>query len=367
MKKYILPIVLISSFPLYAEVGSIVAGQSLWWISQRIGQEADIIESKIDALTVCPQTSLSSDDIVSNQIVITSSGNYCLSEDVLVSSGIIIQASCVFLDLNNRRVDGFIQITNSVSDVAVTRGFVFANFAGSTLGMSVTSGCSNVILSDITVKDTATANDAGANGMVLSGSKIQVHHCTIQGGDGGTGGSAGGDGIDITGDKIVVRDCVISSGAGGNETVDPVTPGGNGGNGINVSGGGTTDIEIDHCLIYQTGAGGNNTAGGSGGDGGHGVAITADPSNVAVHDCVIRNTGAGGTGSGGNGTDGKAVEDLKPAGTGESFVWRNVAHNIANAVKYDLQAAGTEAGVFMPNPPPNTTTINSQFVNLFYS
>ena len=367
MKKIIVFIVLVSFSPICAVVGSIVSGQSLWWITQRIGQTADIIESKIDALSVCAQTSLSSDDISVNNIAITSPGAYCLSEDVLVSSGITIRASCVFLDLNNRRVDGFISVENSVSDVTVTRGFVFTNFAGSTFGIVVASGCSNVLISDITVKDTAESNEDGANGIVLNGSKIQVLNCTIQGGDGaGTGGFEGGNGIDMDGDSIVIRDCIISSGAGG-ESNNIGVAGGAAGNGINVFGTGAADIEIDRCLIYQTAAGGNNTAGGTGGAGGHGIAISADPNNVAVHDCVIRNTGAGGTGGGGNGADGKAVEDLKPAGTGESFVWRNVAHNIANAVKYDLQAGGTEDGVFMAYPPPNSTIIGNQFVNFFYS
>ncbi len=375
MKKIIVFIVLVSFSPICAVVGSIVSGQSLWWITQRIGQTADIIESKIDALSVCAQTSLSSDDISVNNIEITSPGMYCLSEDVLVSSGITIRASCVFLDLNNRRVDGFISVENNVADVTVTRGFVFANFAASTLGMQVTSGSSNVLFSDITVKDTAvTGGVAGAKGMVLSGSKIQVLNCTVQGGDagvvGGGAGLAGGHGIEIDGDNIVIRDCVILSGAGGN-TSDGDNTAGAGGNGINVFDAGAADIEIDRCLIYETGAGGNNTSGptgtANGGDGGHGIAISSDPSSVAVHDCVIRNTGAGGTGVDANGVGGKAVEDLKPAGTGESFVWRNVAHNIANTVKYDLQAGGTEDGVFMAYPPPNSTIIGNQFVNFFYS
>ncbi len=376
MKKIIVFIVLVNFSPICAVVGSIVSGQSLWWITQRIGQTADIIESKIDALTGCTPISLGVDDITTDTIFITSSGSYCLSENVLVSSGIAIQASCVFLDLNNRRVDGFISVENNVSDVTVTRGFVFANFALTTVGMQVTSGSSSVLFSDITVKDTAvTGNVVGAHGMLLSGSKIQVLNCTVQGGDagvvGGGAGLDGGHGIEIDGDNIVIRDCVILSGAGGN-TPDGDQTAGAGGNGINVFDAGAADIEIDRCLIYETGAGGNNTSNSStgnnnGGDGGHGVAISSDPSNVAVHDCVIRNTGAGGTGLDNNGVGGKAVEDLKPSGIGESFLYRNVAHNIANTVKYDLEAGGTEDGVFMAYPPPNSTIIGNQFVNFFYS
>jgi len=368
MKKIIVFIVLVSFSPICAVVGSIVSGQSLWWITQRIGQTADIIESKIDALPICAQTSLSSDDISVNNIEITSPGIYCLSEDVLVSSGITIRASCVFLDLNNRRVDGFISVENNVSDVTVTRGFVFANFAASTLGMRVTSGSSNVLFSDITVKDTAvTGGVAGADGMLLSGSKIQVFNCTVQGGDAGStssgAGLAGGHGIEIdtNASKVVVRDCVISSGAGGN-TSELEIQAGAGGDGVHIEG---TDIEIDRCLIYGTGAGGNGS--GNGGDGGNGVGITTNAVSVAVHDCIIRNTGAGGTGPDSDGTDGKAVEDLKTgAASVVSVVYRNVAHNIANAVKYNLQASG-EAGVFMAYPPPNSTFIGNQFVNLFYS
>lgn len=376
MKKIIVFIVLVSFSPISAEVGSIVSGQSLWWITQRIGQTADIIESKIDALSFCAQTSLSSDDISSNNIDITSPGLYCLSENLLVTSGITIQASCVFLDLNNRRVDGFISVENNVSDVTVTRGFVFANFATSTFGMRVTSGSSKVLFSDITVKRTAIAGGvAGANGMTLSGSKIQVHNCTVQGGDGGPTagvGFAGGHGIEIDSDasKVVVRDCVISSGAGGDTSGASKTAGA-GGNGVHIEG---TDIEIDQCIIYETGVGGSNTSGVSdgssnGGAGGHGVEITSNAVSAVVHDCVIRNTGAGGTATApdADGADGKAVEDLKLAGVGESFLYRNVAHNIANTVKYDLQAGGTEDGVFMPNPPSNAEIIGNQFVNFFYS
>lgn len=374
MKKSIVFIVLVSFSPMRAVVGQIVSGQSLWWISQRIGQTADIIESKIDALTGCTPTSLGVDDISANKIAITSPGAYCLSEDVLVSSGITIRASCVFLDLNNRRVDGFISVENSVSGVTVTRGFVFANFSTSTFGMSVTLGSSNVLFSDITVKDLAVAAGiAGANGMLLNGSEIQVLNCTLQGGDAGStssgAGLAGGHGIEIGlfGTNVVVRDCVISSGAGGDTSDNSVTAGA-GGEGVHISG---TNIEIDRCFIYETGAGGNNTGGATGtsdgGDGGNGVGIKTDAVSAAVHDCIIRNTGAGGTGPDADGVGGKAVEELLPAGPGESFVWRNVAHNIANAVKYDLQAGGTEDGVFMAYPPPNSTVIGNQFVNFFYS
>ncbi len=48
-----------------------------------------------------------------------------------------------------------------------------------------------------------------------------------------------------------------------------------------------------------------------------------------------------------------------------SLIYSNFAHNIANTIKYDLQAMGVESGVALPNPP--TATVINPYANVYAS
>ena len=352
MKKYALLSLLLLSSPVFATVGTIVSGQSLWWIVKRIGQTSDLIESKLDLLAGCSVTPLSSADISAGTITISSAGNYRLSEDVTANIG--ITASCVFLDLNNRRVVGNVQQgVSSLEDVEITNGVV--------VGLVSSNAFSKrFAVTNVSVWPTV----AGVSGITLATSDdAQIVGCTVKTADvAGVSGGNAGHGIAVqAGSGNVIRDCIIQSGAGGDHAAGA---GGDGGHGISVSSA-SANVEIDRCLIMATGDGGIGDSD-AGGDGGHGIRITSDCTKIAVHDCVIRKTGSGGIGNTANGADGKAVDDDVTLSGSESVFLRNFAHKISNQIKYDLQATNTEQGTVIGQPSGNFDLPDSnQFVNAY--
>jgi hypothetical protein len=366
MKKVILCIALSLSSPLSAIVGSVLSGQSLWWMVKRIGQTSDIIQSKLDALKACEETVLTSADISGGFIIISAPATYRLGEDV--AADISIDSSRVFLDLNNRIVTGGVTIQDANTDVSVVNGFIH-NVPASSLvqGFFIGSNVERALVEKLTVTvDDSAVGIAGRPGIYLSvATDVQIIGCTIRGGGGGAGspGSLGGHGIHVNSTRTLIRDCIIySSGSGGDSSSGN---GGNAGNGIHVDG--ATDVEIDGCTIMATGTGGNGAGGGNGGNGGDGIRVLSNCTDVAVHDCIIRNTGAGGTGSVA-GTDGKAIFDSVITAGSLSVFLRNFAHNIANTIKYDFQAGGIEKGTLVANPPDNTALSEpNQFVNAYMS
>ncbi len=370
MKKLILCLMLILPLPLTAIVGSVVSGQSLWWMVKRIGQTSDIIESKLDALKACEETVLTSANISGSTISITTPGTYQLGEDV--TAGISIQASCVLLNLDNRIVTGNVVVEALNTDVTIENGtFIWVDeAAGANFVIIISSGCHRAVVRNVTIHSPAATTKAGGVGMVIgSGEDVQIIGCTIRGGDGAaaTTGFAGGRGIQVNGTRTLIRDCIIYSGAGGNGTDSPDADGGDGGNAIHIEA--ATDVEIDGCIIMATGAGGDGDGAGTPGDGGDGIRVLSDCTDVAVHDCIIRDTGAAGTGgSGGSPVGGKAIFDSVTTVGSLSVFLRNFAHNIANSIKYDFQAGGIENGTLVANPPDNTVLSEpNQFVNAYMS
>ncbi len=365
MKKIVLLIICAFSPSLYA-VGPILSGQPLWELSKRIGGTDDIIESKLDGLqSGCDATILSSADINSSgTIVIFQSGSYCLSEDIEADIS-VLGASCVSLDLNNRRIIGRIKL-DSADDCSIHDGFIEPPSPTTALppaGLEVSTSTDRILVQNVTVTCASSNDVAGRDGIEVRGNNVVLIGCEVTGG-GGDSGNSGGRGIFLNGaDSTVVRSCTISSGVGAQALSGG---GGSGGNGIHVSDI-ATKIEIDGCTVFSTGAGGRGAFGANGGNGGHGIFIDSNCVDVAVHDCIIRNTGNGGPSGGGGGSagvGGKAMDDNVAAGASESVVYRNVAYYITNAIRFDLQASGSEDGVAMVNPPDNRS-IGNQFVNFY--
>lgn len=184
----------------------------------------------------------------------------------------------------------------------------------------------------------------GRSAVEVKGKGISFTSCSFGSGAGantsvGKGGD-GGHGIIVSGTAFRVRfvDCVILAAKGG---ASADGDGGSGGHGFHVKNTASV-VEIDGCNIYSTGNGGNGTD--NGGNGGTGIRIKSSAIDVAVHDCNIRNTGAGGTP---NGEGGKAIFDEVETAGAVSIIYRNIAHNIANAIKFDIAAGGVETGVEM--------------------
>ncbi len=369
MKKIILLTTFFLSSPLGAIVGSVLPGQSLWWMVKRIGQTSDIIESKLDALKACEETVLTSADISSGSITIAMPGTYRLGEDVTTT--ISIEASCILLNLDNRIVTGSLLIAGK-TDVTIENGTVIWNESSGQNFCIIISGPSHrAVVRNVTIHSPAATTKAGGVGILISGAEdVRILGCTIRGGDGADAatGFAGGRGIQVNGTRTLIRDCIIYSGSGGNGTDSPDADGGDGGNAIHIEA--ATDVEIDGCIIMATGVGGDGVGTGTPGDGGNGIRVLSDCTDVAVHDCIIRNTGAAGiVGSGGSPVAGKAIFDSVTTLGSLSVFLRNFAHNIANTLKYNFQGdVGAEKGTLVASPPGNTFLLDrNQFVNAYMS
>ncbi len=373
---------------LVAAFGTAVPGQPLWGITKRIGAIDDIIESKVDALdttiasnaaalnsqangiestlsalNICKPTILSSSDVSGGIIVLSTAGSYCVSEDLTAS--VTISGSSIFLDLNDRVMTGILTI-DGIDDARVLNGTIAppAPTSAPVAGITIDEFSERAVIKNVTVQcaDSATSGVAGRDGISIDGDNAQIIGCTIRSGSGASSAD-GGDAI-LTGtnaNDMVIMDCLIESGDGGDSTT---ASGGDSGYGIHVNE--STDMEIVRCIIFKTGNGGSSTfTSADGGDGGDGIFIAPGSTDIAVRSCIVRNTGSGGTGGvgGSSGENGKAIDDEVTTGVSESLVFGNFAHNIANAVNFDLQGSGVEKGVNSPNPP--TSPVVNSFANVY--
>ena len=362
-----------------------------------VNSKLDVIESKVDAIA-CGVTSLSSANIVGGTITLSTAGSYCLSEDV--TADFSLATANISLDLNDRILTGYIvaagddivikngtvlppeNLTNPVEGIQLTRARptvmnVTVRCSDTAIaegrdGIGVGSACSNTLISNcIVVAGSSTSggdSDSGGRGLLMSSpSSVIVQDCFFQGGNGSdvstNAAGDGGYGIDIlnTTDTKMTR-CSCIGGNGGDGLL--LNNAASGGHGIRILG--VDHAEIKECTILSTGVGGSATSASyNGGDGGEGILIGSGCTDISVHNCIIRNTGAGGSGGAGGaaGAAGKAIDDDVVAGAIESKIFSNVAHNIANAIKYDLQASGVEKG-FALLSPPNSVAI-SVYANVF--
>ncbi len=159
--------------------------------------------------------------VLNGGVTIDAAGSYYLGFDV--TGDITISASNVILDLNGHLVTGSIFVSMDLSDIAIMNGFVTASS-----GIEVDTGCSNVHLSNITVRYSGTNNgititdgtnitikevvclgsdimSADVDGLALSEcSNAVVCNCVIVG-DGSTG-----DGLSVADcQKILIQECRV--------------------------------------------------------------------------------------------------------------------------------------------------------------
>ncbi len=382
--------------------------------------QQDAIEVKIDALEACEPTPLTSADVSAGAITLSTAGNYCLAGDI--TANITISTANVMLNLNKRELTGTITISSTfTSNIIIRNGFIKAPVvlvSSPPAAISVSGplgGEAPLVIEDVSIFCDLTGMDGegrsgifvpaqnpafcnvcfvlirnccievgnsddstsepigktGGHGILLIGAKdVVIDSCIIESGFGqiassssSTGGD-GGNGISVEADSshVVITNCTITTGKGGNATNTSST-GGNGGNGISVEQN-PSQVAITDCLILETGVGGDGIGGGSGGgNGGHGVFIGSGASDIFVRRCTIQNTGAGGAGAP-PGDGGKAIDDDVAVPPNYSQIFSNFAHNIDNATKFDLQAAG-EAGILTPNPP--TGPMVNPFANVYSS
>lgn len=375
LRLFCLTLLFFGSYSIDALVGEVVPGQPLWGVTKRIAETVDIIQSKVcllesvmDVIENCSPIPITSADIISGIITISTAGSYCLAEDLTAT--LTITADCVSVDLNNHCLTGVVSISSDDTEVKNGRITPAAPTSAPTAAVTIGGTSDRARIEDVLVICTNTSADAvaGRAGIEIHGNDSQILGSTIKSGAAGdatfTTAGAGGNGIivGISANNVVITNCIVSTGDGGT-TSNAASDGGDGGNGFFIDSD-ATETEITQCTVLFTGNGGDGGGSGTGGDGGEGVFIVSTALDTVIRNCTLRNTGAGG--SGGNvGAAGKAIEDDVTIVANLSMCYSNFAHNISNTIKYDLQGSGVEEGVALANPP--TTTVVNSFANVFVS
>lgn len=237
---------------------------------------------------------------VANGFVISTTGSYLLSDDVVCSNlsaagtAITITSSNVTLDLNGKSLIGpttfstrvGIQINNRAGNVTIRNGtvsgfdFGITNYNGAFTDRSLTN---NVLLERLTVDGCIYGIDFEAITAGIA-SNIYIRNCIVSNG-GGT--DAGAIGITVQqSNDVIIEDCIVSKQAGDdginfsnvdNIVVQRCTIMGSGGTGISV--GNQTDVLIENCKLIGNGTEGFSAAG------------------TPTSRCVIRNCTASGNGT----------------------------------------------------------------------
>ena len=142
----------------YAVVGPIEPGQSLWCITQRIGNTTDTILDLMGNLLDCACSGSASTAAcaavpitqVAGNITLSTAGNYCLVSDFVGT--IVIAGNDITLDLNNRKVMGTISITN-LRNVNLFNGFIIPPATAANLDPAAVSvsSVSNLIINNCVI------------------------------------------------------------------------------------------------------------------------------------------------------------------------------------------------------------------------
>ncbi len=326
------------------------------------------IKEKTDTLKI----RLSQDDVIEGKITLNDTGSYILLDNII--SDIEINGVNISLDLSGKSVIGTLKITGNATVVEhgafVELPPLLAEVAA-VPAIHITNTAQNVVLRHCFIKcndSISVTGDpvAGRNAVEVAGRVVKIFDCSILAGASASltdtlsmnttaTAADGGTCIVLSGsaEKVRVIDCVMASGNAGSSLYGD---GGNGGHGISIKDT-VSHVEIRNCTVFQTGSGGTPN-----GSGGHGVIIASDVIDAVVYDCHIRNTG---NGAAPGGVGGKAVQDAVTTAGSVSILYRNFAHNIANALKFDVQGTGVEKGILSPNPP-DATVINP-FANVYVS
>lgn len=329
----------LTSYLSNCQVQPIVPGQSLWCITQRIGETTDTILEKVMSLLDCPCTGTTNVIVelpcqptaisqTSGAIVLSVAGNYCLANDF--TGTISILGNCISLDLNNRCLNGTLAIQGN--DIKAFNGFILPEpsiTSTPSAGLSIVSStnvevtncilqcgtssvvsgtgrngvfiltCTNIVLNEcnITGEVGGSGNvpsligggDSGSAVVVQNGVKINILNSLLTGAVGGFGGTfattaaggAGGDGLRLTNAELTyVYNCILSGGKGGQGEIDvPAVsgPGGSGGYGINIRLGTINTVILNSMIVGANGGDvGGSPSAQPGGNGGYGVFLESD-------------------------------------------------------------------------------------------
>lgn len=425
--KLLFLILLIIPHSYYALVGPVLPGENLWCISRDINLTAQTILDQLSTFSCnCPESCniipLSQSNVIGGNLIISTSGHYCLQEDITLASPsgtISLNDDTIYLDLNNRLVNGSIVVNGNFD--TVTNGVILAprpttittpNEAGLTINsnnceisyctiftadiinnsLQSRNGINNFGESNVIVHCYIQAGQAtftvgfpaplplnGGDGILCSGNNGQILDCIIttsngasSGFFGGSIGGNGGNGVVVSTSFNVIKSCIIMTGNGSdafgvNIQLQPFS-GGNGGFGIWVQ---NTALNcfIANNLVKSTGKGGINTSQTPAGTGqaGHGIQIDAGATGIEVVNNIFSNTGTfTGTPEFVANKGGLAVNDLTTSTT-QTFIYENFAYNIAqdtpSSIRYKIHNSVTEAGVISPNPP--TSALINFIANVF--
>jgi hypothetical protein len=156
--------------------------------------DVSVVESLIVEGGACEPTPLSAGSVSGGTIVLATSGNYCLAEDLGLSGAVTVSlvANNITLCLNNRQLIGHIEIYGALAQVKNGTVTVPAATTGLAIGAtaSMTSISQLKVLCDGTNSDTAV--EVRAHGCVILDSLC-------------AGGGTGGDGIALYGSDSLVR------------------------------------------------------------------------------------------------------------------------------------------------------------------
>ena len=376
--------------PIIAEVGPMPSGQSIWWMTKRIGLSADIIESKVDALDLSEGTGIETADFSgTTTLTLSESGNYCLEEDI--TGDLFITGTGVTLDLNGHCLTGIIKAFSdtpgeTIADIVIENGFMTPPAPSAPPSDTIPDAAITFtqaqrgVVRDVFIECADSPGEiAGRTGIEIVGDDVQILGCKIASGAAGEGNppANGGDGILVTNGSrdTIIRNCIILSTGNGSGAVfiSGAEDGGDGGHGVHVNG--AIDTVIEECTVRNTGNGGEDVDNGNEGDGGDGIHITVDSQNTLVHDCTLHNMGS--TPNTANpGIHGTSIRDLVTDISSLSAIYRNVAHNlnlgsglgayyVLRGVTYQVSVA-TGIGVINIDLV-NTTTIRNDFVNIAFA
>ena len=151
----------------------LLAQQILYNVEDVIPSQLDMIEAAILSAIENIQTPCSPTAITAGT-TITAAGNYCLSNSI--ADNIVVAASDVYLDLNNRTVTGTIDILPSQNQVTIKNGVVDAN--GGETGIWVEGNNAGITIANVTVKN--ANSDMNSTGIVFYFAQdVTIENCTL--------------------------------------------------------------------------------------------------------------------------------------------------------------------------------------------
>ena len=197
-----------------------------------------IINSLSPVSSACgPVTVIRQSDIDAGNYTITTSGNYCLAEDIAYNfSGVIITigVSNVFLDMHNHEIQSTvggasIQIEANIDDITVTNG----TFTNGNVGIQLLGSNSNITIEKCLFQNQTVNSvlaDAGTNHIIAycvfrnaaegiaygNINSLTIHDCIIC--------NNTGIGVSISsGSNFIIQNCIVEQAGAGVGTINAIT------------------------------------------------------------------------------------------------------------------------------------------------